>query len=156
GFGPGEETAAATAAAGRRRKRVRPGLRQPRDIACVDFHQRRVSRSREVVVVGPPLLRRRRRRSLRVACDGEPEDEDRRCNVRPVHCFNPARIFAYRRSKIASRSGSGASLTSPMIMGLTLASLNAGLSAVASAKAGHGGRPLPFGSPVRAKFTQYD
>src|SRR5213593_4112246 len=35
---------------------------------------------------------------------------------------------------------------SPMIMGSALASLNLG----------QGGRPLPFGSPVRAKFTQYD
>src|SRR5438093_13633292 len=57
---------------------------------------------------------------------------------------------------MASRRGSGVSLTSPMIMGAGLASLNAGLPAVASAKAGQRGRPVPFGSPVRAKFTQYD
>src|SRR6266850_1695603 len=35
---------------------------------------------------------------------------------------------------------------SPMIIGATLASRNAGQC----------GRPLPLGSPVRAKFTQYD
>src|SRR5262245_38438143 len=34
----------------------------------------------------------------------------------------------------------------PMIIGAAFASLNAGQR----------GKPLPFGSPVRAKFTQYD
>src|SRR5262245_3150204 len=57
---------------------------------------------------------------------------------------------------MASRCGSGDSLISPMIMGSGLAPPNAGVPAVASAKAGQGARPLPFGSPVRAKFTQYD
>src|SRR2546426_1905711 len=47
---------------------------------------------------------------------------------------------------MASRCGFGVSLMSPMIMGAGLASLNAGQR----------GRPLPFGSPARAKFTQYD
>src|SRR3989442_12817407 len=36
-----------------------------------------------------------------------------------------------------------------MIMGAALATLNTG-------NAGQRGRPLPFGSPARAKFTQYD
>src|SRR5262245_41089052 len=47
---------------------------------------------------------------------------------------------------MASRGGSGVSSTSPMITGDGLASLNGAQR----------GRPLPFGSPVRAKFTQYD
>ena len=57
-----------------------------------------------------------------------------------------ARVFAYNFSYIASRCGSGVSLMSPMIIGVALASRNAGQC----------GRPPPFGSPVRAKFTQYD
>src|SRR5437867_1420899 len=38
---------------------------------------------------------------------------------------------------------------SPMIIGAWLASLDV-------VQRGHRGRPWPFGSPVRAKFTQYD
>src|SRR5439155_1170506 len=45
--------------------------------------------------------------------------------------------------------GSGVSLMSPMIIGAWLASLDV-------VQRGHRGRPWPFGSPVRAKFTQYD
>src|SRR5262252_852166 len=47
---------------------------------------------------------------------------------------------------MASCRESGLSLLSPMIIGVPLA----------SSYAGQRGRSAPFGSPVRAKFTQYD
>src|SRR5262249_48543475 len=125
----------------------RPGLCQLRDVADVDLRQRREAGPREVVVVRWPFLRRRRPGPLRILCGGESADEERGSEADDAHHrFKPARILAYNRSYIASLCGSGDSLISPMIMG----------SAAAPLRSGQGGRPVPFGLPVRAKFTQYD
>jgi hypothetical protein len=98
GFG-GAEAKGPASAARWRRQRERPRLREFRDVAGVDFGQRREPGSREVVVVRAPLLRGSRCGALRTAGCGEPEDEKRGVRAgHRVHYFNPARIFAYKRS----------------------------------------------------------
>ena len=71
------ETEGADAPAWRRRKVERPRLRQPRDVAGVDLHQRGEAGSREIVVIGAPFLRRRRGGPLRTSGYDQSKNRER-------------------------------------------------------------------------------